>query len=92
MVVHKFTVDLNKHIVFQSTASESSLFDHLINIWEFIPGPVPRTCSLYFLVDFKFQSPLYWQVHYLLKHRYLYTFVDNSGFGTLIPNYTGNDL
>ncbi|MBA0632978.1 hypothetical protein Godav_001638, partial [Gossypium davidsonii] len=27
-----------------STASESSLLDHLINIWEFIPGPVPRTC------------------------------------------------
>ncbi|MBA0849837.1 hypothetical protein Goshw_021328 [Gossypium schwendimanii] len=46
----------------QSTASESSLFDHLINIWEFIPGPVPGTCSLYFLVDFKFQSPFYRQV------------------------------
>ncbi|MBA0706435.1 hypothetical protein Golax_018544 [Gossypium laxum] len=46
----------------QSTASESSLFDILINIWEFIPGPVPGTRSLYFLVDFKFQSPLYGQV------------------------------
>ncbi|XP_016706891.1 uncharacterized protein [Gossypium hirsutum] len=45
----------------QSTTSESSLFDHLINIWEFIPGPVPGTCSLYFLVDFKFQSPLHRQ-------------------------------
>lgn len=47
----------------QTAASESNLFDHLINIWEFNPGPVPGTCDLYFLVDFKFQSPLYRQVH-----------------------------
>ncbi|MBA0697797.1 hypothetical protein Goari_021322, partial [Gossypium aridum] len=33
-----------------STTSESSLFDHLINIWEFNPGRGPITCSLYFLV------------------------------------------
>lgn len=46
----------------QTTASESGLFDHLINVWEFKPGPVPGTCDLYFLVDFKFQSPLYRQV------------------------------
>ncbi|MFQ6621944.1 hypothetical protein Gotur_002683, partial [Gossypium turneri] len=45
----------------QSTASESSLFDHLINIWEFNPRAVPGTFSLYFLVDFKFQSSLYQQ-------------------------------
>ncbi|KAG4194547.1 hypothetical protein ERO13_A06G060332v2 [Gossypium hirsutum] len=45
----------------QSTALQSSLFDHLINIWEFNPGAVPGTFSLYFLVDFKFQSPLYRQ-------------------------------
>ncbi|MBA0676569.1 hypothetical protein Goari_018041, partial [Gossypium aridum] len=43
-----------------STASDS-LFDHLINIWEFNPGAVPGTFSLYFLVDFKFQSSLYQQ-------------------------------
>jgi len=46
----------------QTTASESGLFDHLINVWEFNPGPVPGTCDLYFMVDFKFQSPLYRQV------------------------------
>jgi len=46
----------------QTTVSQSTLFDHLINIWEFSPGPVPGTCNLYFLVDFKFQSPLYSQV------------------------------
>lgn len=46
----------------QTTATESGLFDHLINIWEFNPGPDPGTCNLYFLVDFKFQSPLYRQV------------------------------
>ncbi|MBA0734109.1 hypothetical protein Gogos_018055, partial [Gossypium gossypioides] len=44
-----------------STASESRLFDHLINIWEFNPTAVLGTFSLYFLVDFKFQSPLYQQ-------------------------------
>jgi len=42
--------------------SQSTLFDHLINLWEFSPGPVPGSCNLYFLVDFKFQSPLYRQV------------------------------
>ncbi|XP_057974530.1 uncharacterized protein LOC131162249 [Malania oleifera] len=46
----------------KTTVSESSLFDHLINIWEFNSGPIPGTCNLYFLVDFKFQSPLYRQV------------------------------
>ncbi|KAG8078104.1 hypothetical protein GUJ93_ZPchr0007g5586 [Zizania palustris] len=45
-----------------TTVSESGLFDHLINVWEFKPGLVPGTCDLYFLVDFKFQSPLYRQV------------------------------
>ncbi|MBA0844158.1 hypothetical protein Goarm_001280, partial [Gossypium armourianum] len=58
-----------------STASESSLFDHLINIWEFIPGPVPRTCSLYFLVDFKFQSPLYWDSNLVEKNVEYYGFL-----------------
>ncbi|EXC41989.1 hypothetical protein L484_000662 [Morus notabilis] len=46
----------------ETTASDTTLFDHLINTWEFNPGPVPGTCNLYFLVDFKFQSPLYSQV------------------------------
>ncbi|XP_052202346.1 uncharacterized protein LOC127808054 isoform X2 [Diospyros lotus] len=50
-------VELNK-----TSVSESNLFDHLINIWEFNPGPNPGTCNLYFLVDFKFQSPLYRQM------------------------------
>ncbi|KAG4193853.1 hypothetical protein ERO13_A06G018666v2 [Gossypium hirsutum] len=45
----------------KSTVSESTIFDHLINIWEFNPGPVLGTCNLHFLVDFKFQSPLYQQ-------------------------------
>ncbi|KAF8030540.1 hypothetical protein BT93_E2850 [Corymbia citriodora subsp. variegata] len=55
-------VELNRPKSIKTTASESNLFDHLINIWEFNPGPVPGSCSLYFLVDFKFQSPLYRQV------------------------------
>ncbi|OVA16437.1 hypothetical protein BVC80_243g50 [Macleaya cordata] len=55
-------VEMNKPKSIKTTVSESNLFDHLINIWEFNPGPVPGSCDLYFLVDFKFQSPLYRQV------------------------------
>ncbi|XP_062097578.1 uncharacterized protein LOC133803517 [Humulus lupulus] len=55
-------VELVKPKRIKTTASDTTLFDHLINIWEFNPGPVPGTCSVYFLVDFKFQSPLYRQV------------------------------
>lgn len=55
-------VELNKPNSIKTTVSQSSLFEHLINIWEFNPGPVPGTCDLYFHVDFKFQSPLYRQM------------------------------
>ncbi|GAB2269590.1 hypothetical protein Dimus_004512 [Dionaea muscipula] len=55
-------VVLNKPKSIKTTSTQSNLFDHLINIWEFSPGPTPGTCSLYFIVDFKFQSPLYRQV------------------------------
>ncbi|KAF3796144.1 Coenzyme Q-binding COQ10-like protein [Nymphaea thermarum] len=55
-------VEMKKHRHIKTTASESGLFDHLINIWEFDPGPIPGTCNLHFLVDFRFQSPLYRQV------------------------------
>ncbi|KAL5228398.1 hypothetical protein ABZP36_016663 [Zizania latifolia] len=55
-------VEMEKPKYIKTTVSESGLFDHLINVWEFKPGPVPGTCDLYFLVDFKFQSPLYRQV------------------------------
>lgn len=55
-------VEMTKPRYIKTTASQSTLFDHLINIWEFNPGPVPGTCNLYFLVDFKFQSPFYRQM------------------------------
>ncbi|KAK4744041.1 hypothetical protein SAY87_010353 [Trapa incisa] len=55
-------VELKRPNSVKTTASQSNLFDHLINTWEFNPGPVPGSCNLYFLVDFKFQSPLYRQV------------------------------
>ncbi|PIN16444.1 Oligoketide cyclase/lipid transport protein [Handroanthus impetiginosus] len=55
-------VELTKPKSIKTTSSQSSLFDHLINIWEFSPGPVPGTCNLHFLVDFKFQSPFYRQI------------------------------
>ncbi|KAG0468729.1 hypothetical protein HPP92_018057 [Vanilla planifolia] len=55
-------VELQKPTYIKTTALDTGLFDHLINIWEFNPGPIPGTCDLHFLVDFKFQSPLYRQV------------------------------
>eukprot|EP00262_Sarcandra_glabra_P021111 TRINITY_DN8726_c0_g1_i1.p1 TRINITY_DN8726_c0_g1~~TRINITY_DN8726_c0_g1_i1.p1 ORF type:complete len:259 (+),score=34.86 TRINITY_DN8726_c0_g1_i1:435-1211(+) len=55
-------VEVKKPTYIKTTATDTGLFDHLINIWEFNPGPVPGTCNLYFLVDFKFNSPLYRQV------------------------------
>ncbi|KAI4388621.1 hypothetical protein MLD38_000933 [Melastoma candidum] len=55
-------VELTRPKLVKTTASQSNIFDHLINVWEFNPGPVPGSCNLYFLVDFKFQSPLYRQV------------------------------
>ncbi|CAM8972152.1 hypothetical protein QQ045_030922 [Rhodiola kirilowii] len=55
-------VELKKPQYVKTTALDSNLFDHLINTWEFNPGPVEGTCELHFLVDFKFRSPLYRQV------------------------------
>ncbi|KAL8230908.1 hypothetical protein R6Q57_000686 [Mikania cordata] len=55
-------VKLMKPKLIKTTSSQSSLFDHLINIWEFHPGPSPGTCNLHFFVDFKFQSPFYSQM------------------------------
>ncbi|XP_075511488.1 uncharacterized protein LOC142547208 [Primulina tabacum] len=55
-------VELKKPNFIKTTSSQSSLFDHLINVWEFNPGTVPGTCDLHFLVDFKFQSPFYRQM------------------------------
>ncbi|KAL0369006.1 UNVERIFIED_CONTAM: Cold-regulated protein 27 [Sesamum calycinum] len=54
--------DSHINLQIETTSSQSTLFDHLINAWEFNPGPVPGTCNLYFLVDFKFKSPLYRQI------------------------------
>ncbi|KAK7321692.1 hypothetical protein VNO77_32561 [Canavalia gladiata] len=54
-------VELNRPKLIKTTVSRSNLFDHLINVWEFSPGPIPGTCNLHFMVDFKFQSPLYRQ-------------------------------
>lgn len=55
-------VVIDKPKLIKTTAKESNLFEHLINIWEFSPGPTPGTCNVHFLVDFKFRSPLYRQV------------------------------
>jgi coenzyme Q-binding protein COQ10 len=55
-------VELRKPNYIKTSVSNSNLFDHLINIWEFHPGTVPGSCNLYFLVDFKFQSPFYRQM------------------------------
>lgn len=55
-------VELEKPKYIKTTATQGVLFDHLVNIWEFNPGPAQGTCDLHFLVDFKFQSPLYGQM------------------------------
>uniref|UniRef100_A0A0D6QWB4 Coenzyme Q-binding protein COQ10 START domain-containing protein n=1 Tax=Araucaria cunninghamii TaxID=56994 RepID=A0A0D6QWB4_ARACU len=55
-------VELKKPHYVKSTASDSNLFEYLINIWEFNNGPIPGTCDLHFFVDFQFRSPLYRQV------------------------------
>ncbi|KAK1433490.1 hypothetical protein QVD17_10400 [Tagetes erecta] len=55
-------VKLMKPKLIKTTSSQTNLFDHLINIWEFHPGPAPGTCDLHFLVDFKFRSPFYSQM------------------------------
>ncbi|KAF4370413.1 hypothetical protein F8388_016150 [Cannabis sativa] len=55
-------VELIKPKRVKTTALDTTLFHHLINIWEFNPGPVQGSCNVYFLVDFKFQSPLYGKV------------------------------
>ncbi|KAL1540422.1 coenzyme Q-binding protein COQ10, mitochondrial-like [Salvia divinorum] len=55
-------VELTKPKSIKTTSSQTTLFEHLINVWEFSPGPVPGSCSLYFMVDFKFQSPFYRQI------------------------------
>eukprot|EP00850_Spirogloea_muscicola_P014770 SM000108S14214 [mRNA] locus=s108:219662:221627:- [translate_table: standard] len=43
----------------KTTVSQSTLFDHLDNMWEFRPGPAPGTTNLHFAVDFRFKSALY---------------------------------
>ncbi|KAL3311873.1 Coenzyme Q-binding protein COQ10 B, mitochondrial [Cichlidogyrus casuarinus] len=51
----------------QSIASNSSMFKHLINQWEFRPG-IPnndRTCTVEFKVDFEFRSALHSQLSQL---------------------------
>ncbi|CAN8325004.1 unnamed protein product [Cochlearia groenlandica] len=65
----KFLVEsYTSHVEFErpkwikTTARDTGLFDHLINLWQFKPGPVPGSCDLSICVDFKFNSPLYRQV------------------------------
>lgn len=55
-------VELKKPRYIKTSVSESSLFDYLINIWEFNDGPIRGTCDIHFFVDFQFRSPLYRQV------------------------------
>ncbi|CAN6912706.1 unnamed protein product [Brassica oleracea] len=55
-------VDFERPKWIKTTARDTGLFDHLINLWQFKPGPIPGTCELSILVDFKFNSPLYRQV------------------------------
>ncbi|GJP44877.1 hypothetical protein CLOM_g4280 [Closterium sp. NIES-68] len=42
-------------------STDTNLFQHLTNHWEFSPGRVPGSCLLSFSVDFQFRSLLYTQ-------------------------------
>ncbi|CAM6103182.1 unnamed protein product [Calypogeia fissa] len=55
-------VELKKPHLIKTSVSQSSLFHHLTNVWEFKPGPTPHSTNLHFLVDFQFRSPLYRKV------------------------------
>lgn len=55
-------VELKRPTLIKTSVSQSSLFEYLINIWEFKPGPTPGSCNLHFSVSFQFRSPLYRQV------------------------------
>eukprot|EP00898_Chlorokybus_atmophyticus_P000630 jgi/Chlat1/1568/Chrsp123S01835 len=54
-------VTLKRPEMVKATSIESNLFHHLINKWEFSPGPRPGTSWLTFTVDFQFKSQLYAQ-------------------------------
>lgn len=89
-------VEVKKPTYVKTTASESRLFHHLINIWEFSPGPVPGTCRMYFLVD-KFQSPFYRQMATMffkeVETRLVGSFVDRCSliYGPEVPVFKYND-
>ncbi|MCO5586112.1 hypothetical protein L7F22_040052 [Adiantum nelumboides] len=55
-------VELKRPSLIKTSVSQSKLFEYLINVWEFKPGPKPGTCNLHFSVKFQFRSPLYRQV------------------------------
>ncbi|KAI5061506.1 hypothetical protein GOP47_0024011 [Adiantum capillus-veneris] len=55
-------VELKQPSLIKTSVSQSNLFEYLINVWEFKPGPKPGTCNLHFSVKFQFRSPLYRQV------------------------------
>ncbi len=42
-----------------AVASGTTLFSHLVNVWEFEPGATPGTTHLTFRVEFQFKSQLY---------------------------------
>ncbi|MCO5610210.1 hypothetical protein L7F22_064446 [Adiantum nelumboides] len=52
-------VELKRPSLIKTSVSQSNLFEYLINVWEFKPGPKPGTCNLHFSVKFQFRSPLY---------------------------------
>jgi len=55
-------VQLKPPNIIKTSVSQSSLFDFLNNEWHFKPGPTADSCHLFFVVDFRFKSPLYRRV------------------------------
>jgi len=50
------SVDAERPFSISVSASDSSVFEKLVNTWRFRQGPHPRSCIVHFKIDFKFRS------------------------------------
>jgi len=50
------SVDAERPFSISVSASDSSVFEKLVNTWRFRQGPQPRSCIVDFKIDFKFRS------------------------------------
>lgn len=53
----RVTMVPGRHV--RAVASDTSMFRHLVNEWEFEDGPHPNSCWVNFFVEFQFRNSLY---------------------------------